>query len=317
MLTNAHLHFDTKYSSADFCGKAVCFSAGSAEEWADATAFAKSLNDAASCTIPSQYASDGNYVSGVGRALVSAGLHPWSLVSGSADATGGAAHEAFVSGCAADGAVVSDFTEEADVSDVPDVSARLSWLEELLANNAGEVAAVGECGIDLYTPELKAALPAQLIAFEKQIELADRYEKPLVVHCRRSIQYFFEYAPRLKKLKSVIFHAFPGTFAECESLLKRGINAYFSFGVSFSQKREARKNGELPKSPSVLIRGGKHAAECVARLPDDRLLLETDAAENAAELLPAVFSVAVELRGVSVSELEAVCSENFRRAYGA
>ena len=305
MLTNAHLHFDTKYSSADFCGKAVCFSAGSVEEWADATAFAKSLNDAASCTIPSQYASGGNYVSGVGRALVSAGLHPWSLVSGSADATG----------CAADEAVVSDFTEEADVLNVPDVSARLSWLEELLANNAGEVAAVGECGIDLYTPELKVALPAQIVAFEKQIELADRYEKPLVVHCRRSIQYFFEYAPRLKKLKSVIFHAFPGTFAECESLLKRGINAYFSFGGSFSQKRDARQNGELPKSPSVLIRGGKHAAECVARLPDDRLLLETDAAENAAELLPAVFSAAAELRGVSASELEAVCSENFRRAY--
>jgi TatD DNase family protein len=290
MLTNAHVHFKETFSAADFCGQTVCFCAGSAEEWKRAAEFTRVLNsaDIGTCVV------GGGSASGEGRALVSAGLHPWSLVPGSVDATGGAAN----------------------------VDAQLSWLTELLAHNAADVAAVGECGIDLYTPELKAALPAQLHAFEKQMELAARYEKPLVIHCRRSIQYFFEYAPRLQKLPSVIFHAYPGTLAECESLLWRGINAYFSFGGSFAQKVNALKNGEHPevhgaqKMQTVVIRGGKHAAECVAQLPADRLLLETDAAESAAELLPAVFRAAAKLRGGSVSELEAVCGENFRRAYG-
>ena len=252
MLTNVHLHFDKKYSSSDFDGTAVCFSAGSAEEWSDAASFVSGLKN----TSGDGSASDS-------LALVSAGLHPWSLESYS---TAAAAKK------------------------------KLLWLEELLVDNADEVAAVGECGIDLYSPELKAALPAQIFAFEKQMELAERYKKPLVVHCRRSIQYFFEYAPRLIKLPSVIFHAFPGTLSECESLLKRGLNAYFSFGGSF-------------------LRGGKKAAECVDGLPDDRLLLETDADECAPALLQKVYDAAADIRGTTVEKLCAVCENNFRRAF--
>ncbi len=307
MLTNAHVHFKETFSAADFCGQTVCFCAGSAEEWKRAAEFTRVLNSAASVVpFSPSGAVGGGSASGEGRALVSAGLHPWSLARGSAGATGFAA----------------EAPEIADAASTVSIDARLSWLTELFAHNAADVAAVGECGIDLYTPELKAALPAQLHAFEKQMELAARYEKPLVIHCRRSIQYFFEYAPRLQKLPSVIFHAYPGTLAECESLLWRGINAYFSFGGSFVQKVGSTQNGEHPevhgaqKMQTVVIRGGKHAAECVAQLPADRLLLETDAAESAAELLPAVFRAAAKLRGGSVSELEAVCGENFRRAYG-
>ena len=259
MITNAHLHLNNSYSPDDFKKQMVCFCAGSETEWETVTAFVRDLaRDTCS--------------------LVSVGVHPWSLESGS--------------------------------------QSQLAWLERLLQRCSNEVAAIGECGIDLYTQGLKGVLPLQLAVFEAQIELALRYEKPLVIHCRRSVQYFFKYAPRLKKLRSVIFHAYPGTLAECESLLNRGINSYFSFGGSFLQKGETRQNGELPESAAVLIRGGKKAVECVTRLPDDRLLLETDAAESAAELLPAVFRAAAKLRGGSVSELEVVCGENFRRAYG-
>ena len=285
MLTNAHLHFKETFSPADFCGQNVCFCAGSAKEFASATSFTQAVNGSGSVSLSSPAVTAGIGAADGGRALISAGLHPWTVAEAAGEPS-------------------------------------LGWLERLLQENADEVAAIGECGIDLYTPELKGALPVQLHAFEKQMEIAARYEKPLVIHCRRSIQYFFEYAPRLQKLPSVIFHAYPGTLAECESLLWRGINAYFSFGGSFVQKVGSTQNGEHPevhgaqKMQTVLIRGGKHAAECVARLPADRLLLETDAAESAAELLPAVFRAAAKLRGVSECELEAVCGENFRRAYG-
>jgi len=199
------------------------------------------------------------------RCFVSAGIHPWTVADGAQSQRSGLDQQ--------------------------------SWLERILQTRSNEVAAIGECGIDLYTPELKSVLPLQLDVFESQMELASRYEKPLVIHSRRSVQYFFKYAPRLKKLPAVIFHAFPGTFSECESLVKNGINAYFSFG-------------------GVFLRGGKKAVECVERLPDDRLLLETDVDENGPSAIVEVFAAAADIRGVSVSELEAVCGENFRRAYG-
>ena len=240
MITNAHLHLNNSYSPDDLKKQMVCFCAGSETEWETVTAFVRDLaRDTCS--------------------LVSVGVHPWSLESGS--------------------------------------QSQLAWLERLLQRCSNEVAAIGECGIDLYTQGLKAVLPLQLAVFEAQIELALRYEKPLVIHCRRSVQYFFKYAPRLKKLPSVIFHAFPGTISECESLLRSGINAYFSFG-------------------GVFLRGGKKAVECVARLPDDRLLFETDVDEGAPAAIAEVFAAAADMRGVSVSELEAVCGENFRRAFG-
>ncbi|MCR4939199.1 MAG: TatD family hydrolase [Treponemataceae bacterium] len=203
-------------------------------------------------------------VPGGASCLVSAGLHPWTLEKYAAD--------------------------DIDPHD------RLHWLEELLADKGEKVAAVGECGIDLYTPQLRGLLSLQLSVFEKQVALAVRYEKALVVHCRRSIQYFFKYKEELKKLPSVIFHAFPGTLTECESLLDQGINAFFSFG-------------------NVFLRGGRKASECVRNLPENRLLLETDSSDDELCLLNSVFKAAAESRSLPESDLEEVCLRNFCRAY--
>jgi len=301
MLTNAHVHFDKNYSSADFCGQLFCLSAGNSEEWRDAAVFVRALNgadrsvdDVVSCAKAASNACEDlpHRICGI-RGLVSAGIHPWTLVSGSVGAT----------------------ADVAEIAGAASIDARLSWLVKLLEKNSSEVAAVGECGIDLYSPELRAVLPVQRYVFEKQMELAARYEKPLIIHCRRSIQYFFEYAPRLKNLPSIIFHAFPGTFSDCESLLRRGLNAFFSFGGSFAQKVEAAGDGARSALPGVLIRGGRHAAECVEKLAADRLLFETDAVNCASTLLPKVYDAAAALRGVSVEELCAVCEKNFRRAF--
>ena len=257
MMTNAHLHYKDSFSYDDFTSQMVCLCAGDADEWGAASSFARAVND--SC--------------GTRRCLVSAGVHPWSLESGE---TGARNRERLL-------------WQPQKLQ--PDL-----WLEQLLKENAADVAAVGECGIDLYTQELKSLLPAQLDVFEKQVALAVRYEKPLVVHCRRSIQYFFKYRAELRKLPSVIFHAFPGTLSECESLLENGLNAFFSFGKG-------------------VLRGGKKAAECVVNLPDNRLLLETDAEEAAPALLCDVFKIASELRGVPCEKLEELCARNFCRAY--
>lgn len=267
MMTNAHLHYKDSFSHDDFSSQMVCLCAGNADEWTSALSFACAVNVKKPQCCPDSDAQTEGFIcqSSSGQStekrhcLVSAGVHPWAV--------------------------------EKESGEPP-----LCWLERLLKENADEVAAVGECGIDLYTPRLKELLPIQLKVFEAQIELAARYEKPLVIHCRRSIQYFFKYAPRMKKLPAVIFHAFPGTFAECESLLRAGINAYFSFG-------------------GVLLRGGKKAVECVAKLPEDRLLLETDDNECAASMIADVFAAAADIRGVPVEELYKACERNFCRAY--
>ncbi len=156
-------------------------------------------------------------------------------------------------------------------------------LEGLLQEK--RVQAIGECGLDFFTPEFSANRAAQEKAFDAQLELAARFSVPVIVHARKAIQEIFSRAAALKKVKAVVFHSFAGTLSDARSLLDKGINAYFSFG-------------------KPLMNGAKKAISCVRSLPVDRLLFETDApyqtlrgerATSPAEIAD-VYQAAFELR---------------------
>lgn len=167
----------------------------------------------------------------------------------------------------------------------PDVE-KLEVLETLLSGSSNGVPdAIGEAGYDFFTKVFEAQEKQQDEVWYGQLELAEKYGKPLVVHLRHAVDRMFRDAGRLKKLPSVIFHSFPGSPLEAEALRKRGINAYFSFGKPVLNHR-------------------KSSIECVTKLPDDWLLLETDAPfqtlKNEIETSPAdianVFEAAAYLR---------------------
>jgi TatD DNase family protein len=118
--------------------------------------------------------------------------------------------------------------------------------------------AVGETGFDLYDEKFKAAENVQDELFVSHLETALYWNLPMVLHLRRSMHKVFPFAQQLKKLPVVVFHSWPGTRDEAEAMLKKGINAYFSFGTA-------------------VLKNHKEAMASVSILPADRLLLETDA----------------------------------------
>ena len=120
-----------------------------------------------------------------------------------------------------------------------------------------KVFAIGECGFDLFTDEYKSTFAEQNELWNAQLELAIKYDKPIIVHCRKGMCHIFESIEKLKKITSVIFHSFPGSITEANSLRKKGVNAFFSFG-------------------KPIPNGNKNAMDCVKSLPIDWLLLETD-----------------------------------------
>jgi TatD DNase family protein len=105
----------------------------------------------------------------------------------------------------------------------------LSVLDTLAAQK--RLVAVGETGFDLYNAAFKETEGVQDELFAVHLETALRYDLPLVIHSRRAMHKVFAHAPALKKCKAVIFHSWSGTAGEGEALLKRGINAFFSFGA--------------------------------------------------------------------------------------
>ena len=131
---------------------------------------------------------------------------------------------------------------------------------QLLSSLAEEsrLDAVGETGFDLYDARFRAGEKIQDEMFASHLETALRFDLPMVIHVRKAMHKIFPFAKDLKKLPAVVFHSWPGNRGEGEALLKRGINAYFSFG-------------------SIVLKNHKEAMTSAAQLSADRILLETDA----------------------------------------
>ena len=132
----------------------------------------------------------------------------------------------------------------------------LSVLDNLAARK--RLCAVGETGFDLYNAAFKETEGVQDELFTAHLEIALRYDLSLVIHSRRAMHKVFANAASLKKCRAVVFHSWSGTAGEGEALLRRGINAFFSFGAAITLNH-------------------REAMRCCAAFPPERLLTETDA----------------------------------------
>lgn len=146
-----------------------------------------------------------------------------------------------------------------------------------------EIDAIGEIGLDFAcnVPHEK-----QMEVFRTQLAIAERAEKPIVLHCVRA----FEEAMRVLRnyhLSAVIFHGFIGSMEQAQRAVAEGY--YLSFG-----ERTFR-------SPKTI--------EAMRSTPLSRLFVETD---ESATPIEDIYVRLAELRNISVAELTAATEENFR-----
>jgi len=164
-------------------------------------------------------------------------------------------------------------------------------------------AAVGETGLDFYRDY--APREDQERAFAAQIELARELGKPLVIHSRAAeLQTLAQLAAEARGV-SVVMHCFsmPERLEEC---LERG------YAISFAGNVTYRSAGDL--------------AQAARGVPDERLLVETDAPyltpqpvrkhRNEPAFVVHTAAFIAELRGVSVAELGATVERNAARLLG-
>ena len=123
-----------------------------------------------------------------------------------------------------------------------------------LAQRAG-VAAIGEIGLDYHYD--CSPREDQRAAFECQLALAARLERPVVIHCREADEDLAAIVePMLGGLHRGVMHCFGGDAAFAERCLGWGFHISFAGNVTF------------PKAEAL-----RDAARVV---PMDRLLVETD-----------------------------------------
>ncbi|MDR2941775.1 MAG: TatD family hydrolase [Treponema sp.] len=183
-----------------------------------------------------------------------------------------------------------------------DLNDSLETLHNLAA--ARKIAAVGECGFDLYNDVFRETEKTQDDLFAAQLEIAVNYGLPVVIHARRAMHKFFSLSKNLAKCRAVVFHSWPFPFEEGQALLRRGVNAYFSFG-------------------NVILNGHKQSVRSLSLFTADRLLTETDAPFqprrgekfSAWADLPLILKTAANIRGENTEALECQIEANFREVF--
>lgn len=123
------------------------------------------------------------------------------------------------------------------------------------------VVAVGETGLDYYrlkTADPAAEKAAQRESFLRQLELARRADKPVVIHCREALDDTLAVLREFGRFRAEpgVMHCFAGTPAQAEEV--------FALGYVVSV------GGILTFKNAPALR------DLVRAVPRDRLLLETD-----------------------------------------
>jgi TatD DNase family protein len=131
-------------------------------------------------------------------------------------------------------------------------------LEEISAlARSPEVRAIGECGLDFdrdYSPR-----PAQEAAFEAQLELACELKLPVFLHERAAHDRFLAILARVRpRLGRAVVHCFTGSERELDAYLAYDLH----IGITGWICDDRRGAGLRP---------------LIARIPADRLMIETDA----------------------------------------
>ncbi len=109
-------------------------------------------------------------------------------------------------------------------------------IENLISEN---VIAIGEIGIDFYWNKFDKEI--QIEGFKRQIEIAQKYELPIVLHLRDKKNSFevFNIALEILKnydLKSVVFHSFSGNEEIIKKILDRNYFVSFSGMLLYKNK---------------------------------------------------------------------------------
>lgn len=127
---------------------------------------------------------------------------------------------------------------------------------ETRANSDSRVVAIGETGLDFYKAENQEQ---QKTAFWEQLAIAQRLNKPVIIHCRDATEDLVEVIQQFQQEKgsvSGVMHCWAGSPDQTRACLDLGFYISFSGIVTFKNAKSIQESAKI--------------------VPNDRLLVETD-----------------------------------------
>lgn len=129
----------------------------------------------------------------------------------------------------------------------------LDQIKQIAMSNK-KVIAIGEIGLDYYWNEENKEL--QRLAFQKQIQIANELNLPIVIHTREAVMDTLQILKEVEVIKKGVFHCCPLNRELVKEALKLGFYISFAGPITF--------------------KNSKNAEEIIKMVPNEKMLIETD-----------------------------------------
>lgn len=189
---------------------------------------------------------------------------------------------------------------------LPDIDAALAEIEAMIADRGArkekKIVALGEIGLDYHYDDTDKVKQAYF--FEKQLQMAEKYDIPVIIHDREAHGDCFDAVCRHPAVRGV-FHSYSGSAEMARDLCRRGWYVSFSGVATFKNAPKVR--------------------EAIAAVPNDRILIETDAPYlapvphrgklNHSGLMTYTAEAVAAVKGITTAEAIRLTAENAKRLF--
>lgn len=165
-----------------------------------------------------------------------------------------------------------------------------------------KVVAIGEIGLDYYW--MKDPKEVQAMYFRKQMDIAQKLHKPVVIHTRDAMEDTIDILQEYKDVCGIM-HCYPGSYETAKLIMDR-----YYFGVA----------------GVVTFKNNVKTKEFVEKMPLDKLIIETDSPyltpmphrgkRNEPNYVEFVAQEIAKIKGISLEEVIRVTTENAKKIYG-
>lgn len=177
-------------------------------------------------------------------------------------------------------------------------------LDELtrLLTNEQQLVAVGEIGLDWV---IQTDRKVQIAVFEQQLDIAKQFNKPVIIHHRRSHDEIAKILRQKQLAKAGVIHGFSGSLQQANAYIELGFKLGVGGTITYPRAEKTRK--------------------VIKKVPIESLLLETDAPDmplfgkqgkrNSPEYITEVFQALIELRRADPALLSVQLAKNFSQTF--
>ena len=151
------------------------------------------------------------------------------------------------------------------------------------------ILAIGEIGLD---KSIESSLEDQQRVFEKQVEIAESAQLPVILHAVKSFSELLAFMKSSQPVVPMIIHGYNGGVQMAEDLVKAG------FLISFGE---------------AITREHSKIVEALQVVPVEKMFLETDEGDID---IREIYQFAADVKGISVEHLRVQIFENARTHLG-